>query len=89
MEKTDFSICPFIAENMWFFTYYDFCDNRQAIKRLYKSLKDNGKLFYKWYVYANIYTNNTYKNAIWDYLNDDDDGSNLLRLKQFYKVSIK
>lgn len=87
MEKPiDFSVCEFIHENLNFYTYYDFCDNRKAIKRLFKELNKNAKLFYMWYVYANIHMNETFKNAIWDYLNGYDDGSHLLELKKIYRA---
>lgn len=85
-DKIDFSICEFIEENMWFFTYYDFCDNRKYIKKLFDGLNKQQKKFYKWYVYANIHTNETYKNYIWDYLNGyDETGANLLNAKKFYR----
>lgn len=86
-ESFDFSECRFISETMWFYTYFDFCENRKSIKRLFNVLTENGKLFYKWYVYANIHMNSQYKNAIWDYLNDyDPHGFELLHLKRNYKV---
>lgn len=88
MEQYDFSICKFIDEEMWFFTYYDFCDNRHNIKQLFETLDKNQKLFYKWYIFANIHMNETYKNAIWDYLNQFEEyyEINLLNLKRFYKA---
>ena len=45
-------------------------------------------LFYKWYIFANIHMNETYKNAIWDYLNQFEEyyEINLLNLKRFYKA---
>ena len=83
----EFSECKFIKKELWYYTYYDFIDNRKAIKRAYKDLSINGKQFYKWYVYANIHMNLTYKNAIWDYLNDYDvDGFHLLLLVRYYKT---
>lgn len=79
-KNFDFSICPFIEESMWFFTYEDFCENRYIIKRLFKILTANEKLLYRWYVYANVHTNELQKNRIWDYLNDyDPDAYNLLK----------
>ena len=39
IEEVDFSICPYIKDNMWFFTYYDFCDNRKVLKKMYEELK--------------------------------------------------
>ncbi len=71
-KKVDFSVCEFINENMWFFTYNDFCENRFAIKKLYNELDRNGKRFYMWYVYSNVRINEALKNAIWDYLNEYD-----------------
>ena len=85
-DKTDFSICDFIEERMWFFTYYDFCDNRKYIKRLFDGLNKQQKKFYKWYVYANIHMNETFKDRIWSYLNDYDEyGKELMRAKRFYR----
>lgn len=87
-KEVDFSQCGFIDNFMIFYTYNDFCRNRKIIKTLYDRILDkNGKIFYKWYVYANLHMNETYKNAIWDYLNDfDPDGTNLVRLERFYKA---
>lgn len=86
-KKDQFVECKFIDNEMQFITYIDFCENRKAIKQLFKSLSTNGKLFYKWYVYANIHTNEFYKNKIWDYLNDYDEyGIELLKQLSKYKV---
>lgn len=83
----DLSVCKFIKEEMWYYTYYDFCNSRKLIKSLYKKFSDNEKLLYKWYVYANIHMDMVYKNAIWDYLNDfDENGTELIRLVRFYKA---
>ena len=78
-EPFDFSECRFIKETLRFYTYKDFCANRFTIKRMYKTLSQDGKLFYKWYVYANVHMDELKKNYIWDYLNDYDDGSELMR----------
>ena len=87
IESFDFSDCQFINENMKYYTYYDFCDNCEDLKFLYNYLNKNAKLFYKWYVYANIHMNETFKNAIWDYLNGfDDEGFELMRLKRQYRT---
>lgn len=71
-NKIDFSQCRFIHDNMWFFTYQDFCANRKVIKRMFKELDRDGKMFYMWYVYANIHMDEQRKNRIWDYLNSDE-----------------
>lgn len=88
MEKNvDFSECRFIDDNMRYYTYIDFYNKRKKIKKMYSELSNDGKLFYKWYVYANIHMNETYKNLIWDFLNNyDDNGFELLRYKQKYKA---
>lgn len=84
----DFSDCQFIEERMKFYTYYDFCDNCDYIRTLFeRKLSTNGKLFYKWYVYANTHMKNCFKNAIWDFLNGYDDGKyKLMELKKQYKA---
>lgn len=84
----DFSDCKFINENMRFYTYLDFCDNCEDLKKKYLSSNENVRLFYKWYVYANIHMNETFKNAIWDFLNCDEKECYLylLKLKKNYKV---
>lgn len=86
MIKFDYSVCEFISDEMYFFTYYDFCDNRKQIKKLYKMMSKQEQKFYMWYVYANIHCNETYKNFIWDYLNDYIDDLELLEKKKFYKA---
>lgn len=70
-ENVDFSKCQFIKEYMWFYTYKDFCNNRKIIKKYFNEMDKNGKLFYMWYVYANINMDEIQKNKIWDYLNSD------------------
>lgn len=82
MTEKDFSVCPFIRENMWFFTFNDFYENRKVIKRMYQELKDDAKLFYKWYVYANIDIGTKTKNRIWGYLNGDIDDNKLMNTKK-------
>lgn len=69
MTEKDYLECRFIDIEMRFYTFDDFLNNAYAIKRLYNML--NHKLFYKWYVYANIHISNKRKNAIWMFLNND------------------
>lgn len=78
-EPFDFNDCKFIDEQLRFLTYKDFCRNRILLKLSYKTLSPSAKIFYKWYVYANINMDELKKNYIWDYLNDYDDGTELLR----------
>ena len=47
-ENFDLSVCEFIEENMWFYTYIDFCDNAIFIKKKYESLKPLERKLYKW-----------------------------------------
>lgn len=72
MKDIDFSICSFIKEELSFLTYFDFCKNAKILKAYYEALDKNGKIFYKWYVYANIHMEECYKNYIWEYLNNDE-----------------
>lgn len=79
-DLVDFSECEFISREMWFFTYEDFIRNSTAIKRLYDKLSKNGKIFYKWYVYANIHITMNQKNKIWDYIHNYCDKKELEEL---------
>ena len=69
MTENDYLECRFIDIEMRFTTFESFLKDAKAIKRLYKAL--NHKLFYKWYVYANIHISLKRKNLMWSYLNDD------------------
>lgn len=70
MTEKDFKECDFINSEMRFYSYNDFLKNCYAIKRLYdKVLGKYGKVFFKWYVYANIHITIGQKNKIWDWLN--------------------
>ena len=72
MTDSDFSVCPFIKNELCFLTYYDFCHNAKILKAFYQAMEEDAKIFYKWYVYANIHMEESYKNLIWEYLNNDD-----------------
>ena len=84
--EMNFYECRFIEKEMWFDTYTEFCKCRRGIKRLYRGLRKDGKLMFKWYLYANIHMNETYKGYIWDYLNDYIDETELLYRLRFYKA---
>lgn len=79
----DFSDCEFIENQLKFYTYNDFLDNRYIIKRKFNGLTRNGKVFYKYYVYANIHITLNQKNKIWDYLNGYNDDKQLLKACKF------
>lgn len=85
-DQVDFSECNFIEERMKYYTFYDFCDNCYFIKKLFNYLSPNGRVFYKYYVYANIHMDLCYKNYIWDYLNSFMGEKELFCHKQFYKA---
>lgn len=81
MTDKDFYPCCFIRDELCYITYDDFCQNRKILRYFFERLGNNAKIFYKWYVYANIHMNETHKNAIWDYLNGYDEyGIELIRL---------
>lgn len=88
MEDVDFSACPFIKEQLCFVTYADFCHNAKIIKLIYEGLDRDAKIFYKWYVYANIHMNEGYKNLIWEFLNgtDPENYTDLIYALRKYKV---
>ena len=88
MQDIDFTQCEFIKENMNYLTYFYFCNSCHTIKCLYNTLDKNAKRFYKWYVYANIHMDLSFKNIIWDFLNVDDPEAyvTLIEQKRFYKI---
>ena len=69
MTEKDYMECRFIDIEMRFYTFEDFLRDAKAIKRLYKQL--NHKIFYQWYIYANIHISRKRKNMMWAFLNDD------------------
>ncbi len=70
MIEADFTFCKFIKENLCFLNLPDFYRNRRIIKFFYEGLDNDAKLFYKWYIYANIFMSEKEKDTIWDYLNN-------------------
>ena len=72
MKDVDFSVCPFIRNELCFLTYNDFCHNAKILKLIYEGLEKNAKIFYKFYVYANIHMKECFKDKIWEYLNNSE-----------------
>lgn len=72
MKDIDFSACPFLKEELCFITYEDFCNNATIIKLIFEGLERDAKIFYKWYVYANIHMTEFFKDKIWNFLNNSE-----------------
>lgn len=72
MKNEDFSECKLINDILCFLTYDEFCKYKYFIRNNYKNLTKNGKLFYKYYVYANIHIDTLRKDRIWNFLNCED-----------------
>lgn len=89
MKDYDFSICPFIKNELCFLTYYDFCENAKILKLFYDAMSEDEKIFYKWYVYANIHMDECYKNYIWEYLNTDDENSYVILIEKLNKYRVR
>lgn len=71
MKEVDFTECKFIKEQLRFLFFKDFCKDCFIIKRAYGKLSNDGKIFYKWYLYSHINIDLNKKNIIWSFLNDD------------------
>lgn len=59
----------FISKEMQFYSYEDFMNNAEWIKRLYQKLNRNGKKMYMWYVFSKRYISFNKVSQIWDILN--------------------
>ena len=88
MKDVDFSVCPFIKNELCFLTYFDFCKNAKILKLFYEAMEEDAKIFYKWYVYANIHMTEYFKDLIWEYLNNNEEECyiNLIEGANKYRV---
>lgn len=71
IDLCDFTQCRLIEERMRYADIYDFVNASQVIKKRFKRMTNEGKMFYKYFVYAHVGTDENEKNAIWDFLNDE------------------
>lgn len=62
-----------VYDNMKFFGYRGFYDNRYKFKGLYEHLSMTDKYLYKYYVYSRRYLKERTCNIIWEFLNATDD----------------
>lgn len=69
MTEDEYKECMYIDNNLKFYTYKDFKKDAFYLRALYDNLKH--KLFYKWYIYANIHLTMKQKNIAWEFLNHD------------------
>lgn len=71
--KKWFDACDFCEDIMAFYSYQDFCKNKERIKRIYQLSNWRIKHMYRYYVFAKDYISNSKKHIIWDYLNKPND----------------
>ena len=69
MTEEEYKECRYIDNNLKFYTYRDFKRDAFYLRALYDKLEH--KLFYKWYVYANIHLTPKQKDIAWSFLNRD------------------
>ena len=69
MTEEEYKECRYIDNNLKFYTYRDFKRNAFFLRKLYDKLPH--KIFYMWYVYANIHLTMKQKNIAWAFLNHD------------------
>ena len=69
MTEEEYKECRYIDNNLKFYTYRDFKRDAFYLRKLYDKLPH--KIFYKWYVYANIHLTMKQKNIAWAFLNHD------------------
>lgn len=71
IDLCDFTQCRLIEERMRYADIFDFVKASGVIKERFNRLSNEGKMFYKYFVYAHKGTNEAEQNAIWDYLNGE------------------
>ena len=69
MTEEEYKECRYIDNDLKFYTYRDFKRDAFFLRVLYDKLPH--KIFYKWYVYANIHLTMKQKNIAWAFLNHD------------------
>lgn len=69
MTEEEYKECRYIDNNLKFYTYRDFKRDAFYLRKLYDKLPH--KIFYKWYIYANIHLTMKQKNIAWAFLNHD------------------
>ena len=69
MTEEEYKECRYIDNDLKFYTYRDFKRDAFYLRKLYGKLPH--KIFYKWYVYANIHLTIKQKNIAWAFLNHD------------------
>ena len=69
MTEEEYKECRYIDNDLKFCTYRDFKKDAFYLRALYDKLPH--KIFYKWYVYANIHLTIKQKNIAWAFLNHD------------------
>ena len=69
MTEEEYKECRYIDNNLKFYTYRDFKRDAFYLRVLYNKLPH--KIFYKWYIYANIHLTMKQKNIAWAFLNHD------------------
>lgn len=72
IDLSDFTQCRFIEDYMRYADLNDFIKNGHIIKARYVRMTADGKMFYKYFVYAHTNTTTKQKDAIWDYLNNEE-----------------
>ena len=69
MTEEEYKECRYIDNNLKFYTYRDFKRDAFYLRVLYDKLPH--KIFYKWYIYANIHLTLKQKDIAWSFLNHD------------------
>ena len=87
MSDVDFKECRLIENCLCYLTFDEFFKYRRVITKSFNDLSKDGKLFYKFYVYANIHMKLNYKDAIWSYINSPtiENEIHLVNLSLIYK----
>lgn len=75
-----------IKKELLFYSFLDFCKNKERIKIAYNRLTAEEIQLYKMYVYSIPFELEDIKDTMWEYLNDDE--KSLFELMRKYRIKL-
>lgn len=80
------SLKDVFGEDMLFYTFEDFMNDREYLKKSYMKKNNQYKLLYGLYVQSRPWVKDYFRGCIWDYLNDYKDDTAIILEYMKYKA---